>query len=250
MSVFDKIDLDNVPEHIAVIMDGNGRWAKKQGKFRVFGHEHGVKSVNEITEAAARLGVKYLTLYTFSTENWNRPKLEVNALMTLMVKTIKRETPTLMKNGIKLTTIGQMASLPKDCQKELHQAMETTKDNDQMTLILALSYSSKWDIVNAVKQIANAYKAGDIKEDDINEQLISNSLTTKHFPDPDLMIRTSGEHRISNYLLWELAYSEFYFTDVLWPDFKEEHLYEAVWNYQQRERRFGKTGEQVAPQHN
>ncbi len=250
MSVFNKIDLNNVPDHIAVIMDGNGRWAKKQGKFRVFGHEHGVKSVNEITEAAARLGVKYLTLYTFSTENWNRPRLEVNALMTLMVKTIKRETPTLMKNGIKLTTIGQMDTLPRDCQKELHQAMETTKDNDQMTLILALSYSSKWDIVNAVKQIANDFKEGSINEDDINEELISNSLTTKDFPDPDLMIRTSGEHRISNYLLWELAYSEFYFTDVLWPDFKEEHLYEAVWDYQQRERRFGKTGEQVAPQHN
>lgn len=242
--------MNAIPEHIAVIMDGNGRWAKQQGKFRVFGHQHGVKSVREVTEGAAELGVKYLTLYAFSTENWNRPKFEVNALMTLLVKTIRSETDTLMKNDIKLTTIGQTDNLPKDCIAELNQAMEITKNNTRMTLVLALSYSSKWDIVNAVKNIAEQYKNGEITQSEIDEQLISKTLTTKNFPDPDLMIRTSGEHRISNYLLWELAYSEFYFTDVLWPDFRKEHLYEAIMDYQQRERRFGRTGEQVAEQEN
>ncbi|MBO6517727.1 MAG: isoprenyl transferase [Bacteroidia bacterium] len=246
MSLVNTIDRNNVPQHIAVIMDGNGRWAKQQGKFRVFGHKHGVKSVREVTEGAAELGVKYLTLYAFSTENWNRPKLEIDALMTLMVKTIKSETDTLMKNNIRLSTIGQTENLPNDCKEELKQAMELTKDNTHMTLILALSYSSKWDIVDSVKKIATQYKSGDINLEDINEELISNTLATKHFPDPDLMIRTSGEQRISNYLLWELAYSEFYFTDVLWPDFRKEHLHAAIANYQQRERRFGKTGEQVA----
>ncbi len=246
MSLESTIDLSAVPQHIAVIMDGNGRWAKQQGKFRVFGHKHGVKAVREVTEGAAELGVKFLTLYAFSTENWKRPKFEIDALMSLMVKTIKSETDTLMKNGIKLSTIGQTESLPKDCKKELEQAMEITKNNSQMTLILALSYSSKWDIVDSVKKIAARYKQGDITLDEIDEQLISNTLATKNFPDPDLMIRTSGEQRISNYLLWELAYSEFYFTDVLWPDFRKEHLHEAIKNYQQRERRFGKTGEQIA----
>lgn len=245
MSLKDNIVSSAVPQHIAVIMDGNGRWAKQQGKFRVFGHRHGVKSVREVTEGAAELGVKYLTLYAFSTENWSRPKLEIDALMTLMVKTIKSETDTLMKNDIRLSTIGQTESLPKDCKEELEQAIELTKNNKRMTLILALSYSSKWDIVDSVKKIAEQYKEGSIELNDINEELISNTLATKHFPDPDLMIRTSGEQRISNYLLWELAYSEFYFTDVLWPDFRKEHLYEAIINYQQRERRFGKTGEQI-----
>ncbi|MFT5724088.1 MAG: undecaprenyl diphosphate synthase [Bacteroidia bacterium] len=246
MSDLTTIDQNRIPKHIAVIMDGNGRWAKKQGKFRVFGHQHGVQSVKDITEGAAELGVEYLTLYAFSTENWNRPQFEVNALMTLLVKTIKRETDTLMKNQIKLTTIGQTDTLPKACQAELKQAIDATKDNTRMTLILALSYSAKWDIVNSVKEIATKYKTGEITLDDINEDLISGSLSTKQIPDPDLMIRTSGEHRISNYLLWEMAYSEFYFTDVLWPDFRKEHLYEAIANYQNRERRFGKTGEQVS----
>lgn len=244
------MDMGRIPKHIAVIMDGNGRWAKKKGKFRVFGHQHGVQAVREVAEGCAELGVEYLTLYAFSTENWNRPKIEVNALMTLLVKTIKKETETLMKNDIRLTTIGQIDSLPSDCREELRQAIETTRNNKRMTLILALSYSAKWDIVNSVRHIAKQYKAGEIELEDINEQLISGSLSTKAIPDPDLMIRTSGEHRLSNYLLWELAYSEFYFTDVLWPDFRKENLHEAIKVYQQRERRFGKTGEQVAEQKN
>jgi undecaprenyl diphosphate synthase len=246
MSTEIALDKNRIPKHIAVIMDGNGRWAKNQGKFRIFGHQHGVQSVKDITEGAAELGLEYLTLYAFSTENWNRPKIEVNALMTLLVKTIKKETATLMKNQIRLTTIGQIDTLPLDCQEELRQAIETTKNNTRMTLILALSYSAKWDIVNSVKKIAVQYKAGEISIDDINEDLISGSLSTKKIPDPDLMIRTSGEHRISNYLLWEMAYSEFYFTDVLWPDFRKAHLHEAIANYQNRERRFGKTGEQIS----
>ena len=246
MSIDTALDPKRIPKHIAVIMDGNGRWAKNQGKFRIFGHQHGVQSVKDITEGAAELGVEYLTLYAFSTENWNRPKIEVNALMTLLVKTIKKETATLNKNQIRLTTIGQIDTLPKDCQEELNQAIEATKNNTRMTLILALSYSAKWDIVNSVKEIAKRYKAGEISIDDINEDLISGSLSTKKIPDPDLMIRTSGEHRISNYLLWEMAYSEFYFTDVLWPDFRKSHLHEAIANYQNRERRFGKTGEQIS----
>lgn len=245
-----QLDMERIPKHIAVIMDGNGRWAKKKGKFRVFGHQHGVQAVREVAEGCAELGVEYLTLYAFSTENWNRPKIEVNALMTLLVKTIKKETATLMKNDIRLTTIGQIDSLPSDCREELRQAIETTRNNKRMTLILALSYSAKWDIVNSVRHIAKQYKAGEIELEDINEQLISGSLSTKAIPDPDLMIRTSGEHRLSNYLLWELAYSEFYFTDVLWPDFRKENLHEAIKVYQQRERRFGKTGEQVAEQKN
>jgi len=245
-----QLDMGRIPKHIAVIMDGNGRWAKKKGKFRVFGHQHGVQAVREVAEGCAELGVEYLTLYAFSTENWNRPKIEVNALMTLLVKTIKKETETLMKNDIRLTTIGQIDSLPSDCREELRQAIETTRNNKRMTLILALSYSAKWDIVNSVRHIAKQYKAGEIELEDINEQLISGSLSTKAIPDPDLMIRTSGEHRLSNYLLWELAYSEFYFTDVLWPDFRKENLHEAIKVYQQRERRFGKTGEQVPEQKN
>jgi len=245
-----QLDMGRIPKHIAVIMDGNGRWAKKKGKFRVFGHQHGVQAVREVAEGCAELGVEYLTLYAFSTENWNRPKIEVNALMTLLVKTIKKETETLMKNDIRLTTIGQIDSLPSDCREELRQAIETTRNNKRMTLILALSYSAKWDIVNSVRHIAKQYKAGEIELEDINEQLISGSLSTKAIPDPDLMIRTSGEHRLSNYLLWELAYSEFYFTDVLWPDFRKENLHEAIKVYQQRERRFGKTGEQVTEQKN
>jgi undecaprenyl diphosphate synthase len=240
-----QIDGDRLPAHLAVIMDGNGRWAKQKGKIRIFGHQHGVQAVREISEGCAELGIKFLTLYAFSSENWNRPKREVNALMGLLVKTIKHETPTLQKNGIKLETIGDRALLPADCRTELDEAMEATKNNSRMTLVLALSYSSKWDIVNAVKQIASKVKEGALSISEIDEQLISTSLTTGKYPHPELMIRTSGEQRISNFLLWELAYSEFYFTDVLWPDFTKEHLYQALSDFQNRERRFGKTSEQL-----
>lgn len=250
MPLKDKIDTSRLPEHIAVIMDGNGRWAKKKGHLRIFGHQHGVRSVREITEGAAELGIKYLTLYAFSTENWNRPQTEVNALMGLLVKTIRKETPTLMKNNIRLATIGNRDQLPKNCLKELDEAIEATKDNDRMTLILALSYSSKWDIVNAVRQIAGSVADGQIDLKDIDEELITKTLTTGNFPHPELVVRTSGEQRISNFLLWEIAYSEFYFTDVLWPDFRKQHLYEALVDYQSRERRFGRTGEQILAKEN
>ena len=242
----EKINKEKLPQHIAIIMDGNGRWAKEKGKFRVFGHQNGVKAVREVSEGCAELGVKCLTLYAFSTENWNRPKVEVNALMTLLVKTIKGETKTLMKNGIKLDAIGDRSMLPKECLRELEEAIETTKDNTQMTLILALSYSAKWDIVNATRTIAQRAIDGEISIDDVNEDLINKTLTTHKYPHPELMIRTSGELRISNFLLWELAYSELYFTTVLWPDYRKEHLYEAILDYQSRERRFGKTSEQLA----
>ncbi|MDA8886046.1 isoprenyl transferase [Bacteroidia bacterium] len=242
----EKIVSNRLPRHIAIIMDGNGRWAKEKGRFRVFGHENGVKAVRDVSEGCAELGVECLTLYAFSTENWNRPKMEVNALMTLLVKTIKSETKTLMKNGIKLDAIGDRSTLPKDCLRELDEAIEMTKDNTRMTLILALSYSAKWDIVNATKTIAQRAKDGEIRVEDINEELINNTLTTHKYPHPELMIRTSGELRISNFLLWEIAYSELYFTTVLWPDYRKEHLYEAILEYQSRERRFGKTSEQLA----
>jgi undecaprenyl diphosphate synthase len=241
----ESINLEKLPQHIAIIMDGNGRWAKEKGRFRIFGHENGVKAVREVSEGCAELGVKYLTLYAFSTENWNRPKLEVNALMTLLVKTIRNETKTLMKNGIKLDAIGDRSTLPPECVRELDEAIEITKDNDRMTLILALSYSAKWDIVNATKHIAEMAVEGKIDTSDINEELINNTLTTHKYPHPELMIRTSGELRISNFLLWEIAYSELYFTTVLWPDYRKEHLYEAILDYQSRERRFGKTSEQL-----
>ncbi|MCB9262132.1 MAG: isoprenyl transferase [Flavobacteriales bacterium] len=246
MTLKEEILKHQIPKHIAVIMDGNGRWAKQQGKFRIFGHQHGVESVREISEGCAEIGVKYLTLYAFSTENWNRPKLEVDALMTLLVKTIKKETKTLMKNNIRLGTIGDKYSLPKECINELEEAIESTKNNNGMTLILALSYSAKRDMTLACKQMANELREQLLTQEEITEEYISSKLSTAGIPDPDLMIRTSGEHRISNFLLWEMAYTEFYFTDVLWPDFRKEHLYEAIMNYQKRERRFGKTGEQIA----
>ena len=242
----EKIDKNRLPKHIAIIMDGNGRWAKEKGKFRIFGHQNGVKAVREVSESCAELGVECLTLYAFSTENWNRPKIEVNALMTLLVKTIKGETDTLMKNGIKLDAIGDRSTLPVDCLKELDEAMEATKDNTRMTLILALSYSAKWDIVNATRIIAQKAASGEISIDEVNEDLINKTLTTHKYPHPELMIRTSGELRISNFLLWEIAYSELYFTTVLWPDYRKEHLYEAILDFQSRERRFGKTSEQLA----
>lgn len=241
----EHIDTDRLPVHIAVIMDGNGRWAKKQGQMRVFGHENGVRSVREISEACAELGVEYLTLYAFSTENWNRPREEVNALMSLLVSTIHSETDTLMKNEIRLEAIGDLDNLPADCVRELQEAITLTANNQRMTLILALSYSSKWDIVQAVRKIATDVKHGRIEPSQIQEHHISKALTTHKYPDPDLMIRTSGEQRISNFLLWELAYAEFYFTSTLWPDFGKEDLYQAILEYQNRERRFGKTSEQV-----
>lgn len=244
----DRIKKDNIPQHIAIIMDGNGRWAKQQGEDRIFGHHEGVNSVREIVEAAAEVGVKYLTLYAFSTENWNRPKEEVDALMELLVATISMETPRLNKNGVKLEAIGDLQSLPENCLKELQESMDITKNNTTLTLVLALSYSSKWEITNAVKQIAEQVKAGTLDPKQITEDSISAFLCTTKYPDPELMIRTSGEHRISNFLLWQLAYAEFYFTDKLWPDFRKDDFCEAIIAYQSRERRFGKTSEQINAQ--
>ena len=245
MSLKTQLNHEKLPSHIAIIMDGNGRWAKGKGKLRIFGHHNGVKSVREVTEASAELGIKYLTLYAFSTENWKRPRLEIDTLMELLVATINKETKTLMENNIKLATIGDTDSLPDRCKKELLEAIKTTSTNTGMTLILALSYSSRWDLVQAVKKITLQVEAGKIKPDDINDAIVSKHLTTADFPEPELLIRTSGEERLSNFLLWELAYSELYFTETLWPDFKKEDLYKAILNYQQRERRFGKTSEQL-----
>lgn len=245
MSLKEQISTQRLPKHIAIIMDGNGRWAKSKGKFRIFGHKNGVVSVRETTEACAELGVKYLTLYAFSTENWNRPKREVNALMDLLVDTIEKEIPTLQKNGISLTAIGDINSLPKSAQGKLKHAIEETKGNDRMQLVLALSYSAKWDLTNCVKSIAQDIKNGTIDIDAINDDLIDSYLSTKGIPHPELLVRTSGEQRISNFLLWEIAYSELYFTPVLWPDFRKEDLYKAIIDYQNRERRFGKTSEQL-----
>ena len=245
MSLKEKINLSKLPEHIAIIMDGNGRWAKQQGAERIYGHENGVKSVREVTEAAAELGVKYITLYAFSTENWNRPQEEVIALMQLLVHTINAETATLNKNNIRLLAIGDLKSLPQDCYNELHEAIEATKNNTRTTLVLALSYSSRWELTDAVKQIAEKIENKSLSAKDINENSITSHLCTANIPDPELMIRTSGEHRISNFLLWQLAYSELYFTDKLWPDFRKEDFYEAIIDYQHRERRFGKTSEQL-----
>lgn len=242
------INKDKIPQHIAIIMDGNGRWAKQQGEDRIFGHHEGVNSVREIVEAAAEVGVKYLTLYAFSTENWNRPKEEVDALMELLVATISMETPQLHKNGVKLEAIGNLKSLPASCFNELQESITTTKNNTRLTLVLALSYSSKWEITNSVKEIAEQVAAGKLKPSDITEEIISSHLCTTKYPDPELMIRTSGEHRISNFLLWQLAYAEFYFTDKLWPDFRKQDFLEAINAYQARERRFGKTSEQISRQ--
>lgn len=234
-----------MPQHIAIIMDGNGRWAKQQGEQRIYGHENGVKAVRDTVEGAAEAGVKYLTLYAFSTENWNRPKEEVVALMQLLVHTINGETATLNKNNIRLQAIGDLNSLPQECYNELQEAIRNTENNSHMTLILALSYSSRWELTNAMQEIAKKVAAGNIKAIDINEKTIQNHLCTNNFPDPELMIRTSGEHRISNFLLWQLAYSELYFTNKFWPDFRKEDLFEAIIDYQTRERRFGKTSEQL-----
>ncbi|MEO1713555.1 MAG: isoprenyl transferase, partial [Bacteroidota bacterium] len=235
-----------LPEHIAIIMDGNGRWAKQQGKPRVFGHRNGVKAVRETTEAAAELGIKYLTLYAFSTENWSRPKLEVNALMALLVDTIKTELNTLNKNNIRLQTIGDISKLPAKSQKALRDGIASTSQNDRMTLILALNYSAKWEIMNAVREIAQKVENEELQTSDIDESIFANALSTKGIPDPELLIRTSGEARISNFLLWQIAYSELYFTPTFWPDFRKNDLYQAILDFQQRERRFGKTGDQIS----
>lgn len=234
-----------IPTHIAIIMDGNGRWAKRRGLPRVAGHREGVKSVRDVVEACAQLGVKYLTLFAFSTENWRRPKEEIDTLMKLLIKTLRSETEKLHKNDIKLMAIGDIDSLPKEVRQELKEAMEKTKNNKRMVLNLALSYSGRWEIIEAVKEIARDVKKGKVKIEEIDDKLFSNYLKTAGIPDPDLLIRTSGELRISNFLLWQIAYTELYITDCLWPDFRRKHLYEAIRDYQRRERRFGMTSEQI-----
>ena len=245
MSLLEKINKDNLPKHLAIIMDGNGRWAKQKGLLRAFGHENGTKSVRLAVETCAKLGIDNLTLYAFSTENWNRPKLEVDTLMKLLINSLKNELKTLTENNIRLHAIGNLDMLPKSAKKELSEVIETTKTNTRMTLTLALSYGSREEIISVVKEISEKVKNNIISIDSIDESIINQHLYTRNLPDVDLLIRTSGEHRISNFLLWQIAYAELYFTSVLWPDFKEEDLYEAIISYQKRERRFGKTSEQI-----
>jgi len=245
MSWKEKIEKERLPKHIAIIMDGNGRWAKQRGKLRTFGHYHGVKSVRESAEAAAEIGIKYLTLYAFSTENWKRPKSEVNALMKLLVRTIHNETKTLHDNKISLMAIGDLDSLPQVTRDELSEAIKDTQHYDRMKLILALSYSSRWEITNAARLIARKVEAKEISSEKIDQALFESCLITHSIPDPELLIRTSGEFRISNFLLWQIAYAELFFTPKLWPDFRKEDLYEAIVDYQKRERRFGKISEQI-----
>ena len=245
MSLIDKIDKSRLPEHVAIIMDGNGRWAKAQGKPRSYGHQEGVVSVHTIMDAVTQLGLRYLTLYTFSTENWNRPEEEVQALMSLMVTAIHRETANMMEKNVRLIAIGDLSRLRPDAYETLQACIKTTAGNTGTTLVLALSYSSRWEITEAVRQIAQQVSEGQLRAEEITEELVSAHLTTKGIPDPDLLIRTGGEQRISNFLLWQLSYAEFYFTEVFWPEFREEELYEAILYYQRRERRFGKTSEQL-----
>lgn len=245
MDYLSKIDLTKTPKHIAIIMDGNGRWAKKQGHMRLYGHNFGVESVREALKAAKELKVKYLTLYAFSTENWNRPKEEVDGLMDLLVRSLANEVRELSESGVRLLTIGNTAGLPEACRNELNESIEFTKDNTEITLVLALNYSARWEILNAVQQITDDMKNDILKEPTITSDLFESYLTTSTIPDPELLIRTSGEHRISNFLLWQIAYSEFHFTEVLWPDFKKDDLYKAVLDYQSRERRFGMVSEQL-----
>lgn len=245
MSLQLQIDKTNLPTHIAVIMDGNGRWAKEQGKDRLFGHINGVDSVRDVVEAAAELGIGYLTLYTFSTENWDRPAYEVNGLMEILVDTIKKEVPTLNKNNIKLQVIGHLNMLPTNAYDQLMEAISDTSKNNGLTVIIALSYSSRWEMEDAIKQIAIDVKNNILLPEDINGGTFKQYLNTSAFPDPELLIRTSGEYRLSNFLLYQLAYAELYFTDTRWPDFRKENFYTAILDYQKRERRFGKTGEQV-----
>lgn len=245
MSLIDKINKENLPKHLAIIMDGNGRWAKQRGFLRAFGHENGTKSVRTAVETCARLGIEHLTLYAFSTENWNRPKLEVEILMKLLISSLKNELKTLQDNNIRLNSIGNLDLLPKSAQKELLDVIKKTKSNTRMVLTLALSYGSREEIINAVKEISYKVKNNIISIDTIDESIINQHLYTQNLPEVDLLIRTSGEHRISNFLLWQIAYAELYFTNILWPDFKEKDLYEAIISYQKRERRFGKTSEQI-----
>ena len=245
MNLIDKINIDNLPKHLAIIMDGNGRWAKQKGYLRALGHENGTKSVREVVETCAKLGIENLTLYAFSTENWNRPKPEVKLLMNILINSLKDELKTLNDNNIRLNSIGNLILLPKSAQKKLQEVIETTKDNSKMVLTLALSYGSREELINVVKNIANKVKNNIISIDSIDESIINKHLYTQDLPDVDLLIRTSGEYRISNFLLWQIAYAELYFTDVLWPDFKETDLYDAIISYQKRERRFGKTSEQI-----
>ena len=240
-----QINTKKLPEHIAIIMDGNGRWAKEHGKPRVFGHRNGVTAVRETTEAAAELGVSYLTLYAFSTENWSRPKMEVSALMRLLVDTLVKELDTLNKNNIRLKAIGDLSKLPDRTRKALLDGIENTKDNDRMTLVLALNYSGKWDLAQAAQKLGEEVAAGRLAPEEIDQEALAGQLSTKDMPDPELLIRTSGEARISNFLLWQLAYAELYFTPVFWPEFRKAHLYEAIIDYQNRERRFGKISEQL-----
>ena len=244
MSYIEQIDKTRIPQHVAIIMDGNGRWAKQRGEERTYGHRAGAETVQIITEDAARLGIKYLTLYTFSTENWNRPQDEIAALMNLLLESIEEET--LMKNNIRFNVIGDFKKLPVEVQKSLASCIERTSKNSGMYMVLALSYSSRWEITEAVRQIATLIKAGEMSPEQITDECISSHLDTKFMPDPDLLIRTGGEIRLSNYLLWQCAYSELYFCDTFWPDFDKEELYKAIWEYQQRERRFGKTSEQIS----
>jgi undecaprenyl diphosphate synthase len=245
-ALLEKIDKDRLPRHIAIIMDGNGRWAKEQGQDRLYGHFHGVESVRNIVEGCAELGIGYLTLYAFSTENWDRPEYEVIGLMELLVSTIRKEVESLHKNNIKLHVIGDMNMLPEYARQELNEALDITKENTGLNLIMALSYSGRWELLNAVKNIAFEVKQGRLTLEAIDQDTLQRFLATSAFPDPELMIRTSGEFRISNFLLYQLAYAELYFTNVRWPDFRKDNLYEAILDYQGRERRFGKTGEQVA----
>lgn len=245
MAASTDIDFARVPAHIAVIMDGNGRWAKKRGGLRIFGHQSAITAVRDTVEAAAELGVRYLTLYAFSTENWGRPTHEVTALMQLLVHTIRQETPTLLKNNIRLQAIGDTSQLPAACQRELAEAMELTAGGGRTTLVLALSYSGRWDLAQAARRLATDVAAGTVKPAEVGEDVLAGYLSTAGMPDPELLIRTSGEQRISNFLLWQLAYTELYITDLLWPDFRREHFFEAVLAYQRRERRFGKTSEQL-----
>ncbi|MDP4709706.1 MAG: isoprenyl transferase [Saprospiraceae bacterium] len=247
MDIKSEIDLDKLPRHVAVIMDGNGRWAKQHGKPRVFGHKNGVRAVRETTEAAAELGIEYLTLYAFSTENWKRPKLEVSALMTLLVETLHQELSTLLKNDVRLNAIGAVEKLPAATYETLLKSIESTRNNQRMTLNLALNYSGKWDILQATRTIAHKVANATIRPEDIDDELIAKYLSTAGMPDPELLIRTSGESRISNFLLWQMAYTELYFTPVFWPDFGKTDLYQAIVAYQQRERRFGKTSDQLLP---
>ncbi|HLT80891.1 MAG TPA: isoprenyl transferase [Cyclobacteriaceae bacterium] len=239
------IDRNRLPRHIAVIMDGNGRWAKRKGAMRIFGHKNAVQAVREVTEACGELGVKYLTLYAFSTENWSRPKEEVEGLMELLVSTLKQEIDRLMENQVRLMTVGELADLPEDCQANLQWAIDQTRNNSGLTLNIALSYSGRWEIIQAVKSLVKDVQSGKIDEKDISDRVFENYLQAPGIPDPELLIRTSGEMRVSNFLLWQIAYTELYITPTLWPDFRKEHLYEAIWSYQQRERRFGKTSEQL-----